>query len=344
MLNRVNKVLIGLDVSRTGSLALAGGASAGNLVAGEIVVLDKDMKIASAGVTISDTDTLYIIQGTSETYTFKNADTGAAITSARRFRISDAIEGRLVKKYSGISYAAKAEQVDTLTSTGISTTAGTEYVLRIVYKDINEHPGQFTQTYRYIALTGGDADDIFDGLTAAVNADSGARVVASHSTPAVTLTGLPRPECTTNLNDLDEFKMVRFDTFLNVVTSTGLWEEAAMSTGIAKTTPTDEGSGIWEVIRDLENRALSNEGIDNRTHYPVIKPTLDTVVDATYDLVIIDSDKSYLSSDNQYVKSQPYTTVVAIPVPSSGTQMIDVLAVLNPWMASLPQPFDNVTV
>ena len=343
MLNRVNKVLIGLDVSRTGSLALAGGTSAGNLVAGEIVVLDKDMKIASAGVTISDTDTLYIIQGTSETYTFKNANTGANITSARRFRISDPIEGRLVKKYSGISYAAKTEQVDTINTTGLSTTAGTEYILRFVYKDINEHPGQFTQTYRYIALASSSADIIATALTAAINADSGARVGASFSTPNITITGLPRPECTTGLADLDEFKMVRFDTFLNVVNSDDLWEAAAY-TSITKTTATDEGSGIWEVLRDMERRALSNEGIDNRTHYPVIIPDMTTVKDATYDLVIIESDKAYTSSDNQYVKQAPLTTVVAIPVPSSGTQMTDVLGVLNPWMASLPQAFTAVSV
>jgi hypothetical protein len=343
MLNRVNKVLIGKDISRTGSLALAGGTSAGNLADGEVVVLDKDLNIAAAGVTIADTDTLYIAQGLSETFTFKRADTGAAVTGARRFKLSDPIEGRLVRKYEGVSYSAPAEQVDTINTTGISATAGTEYVLRLVYKDMNEHPGQFTQTWRYIVQTGDDADAIATALTALVNGDDGARVVAAFSTPNMTLTGKPRPECTTGLNDLDEFKIVRFDTFLNVVNSDGLWESAAY-TSITKTTAADEGIGTWELLRDVERRALSYEGIDNRIHYPVLIPSLNTVVDETYDLIIIESDKSYVSPDNQYVKQAPLSTAIAIPVPAAANQMTDILAVLNPWMASLPKAFDNVTV
>lgn len=343
MLNRVNKVLIGKDISRTGSLALAGGTSAGNLVDGEIVVLDKDLNIATAGVTIADTDTLYIIQGLSETFTFKRADTGAAVTGARRFKISDPIEGRLVKKYEGVSYSAPAEQVDTIVCTSLVATAGTEYVLRLVYKDINEHPGQFTQTYRYTTVTGDAFGDIGDALVAAVNGDDGSRVTAAFGTPDLTLTGLPRPECTTGLNDLDEFIIVRFDTFLNVVNSDGFWETSAYDS-LTKTTAADEGIGTWEILRDAERRELSYEGIDNRIHYPVLIPELTTVVAETYDLIVIESDKSYVSPDNQYVKQAPLSTCIAIPVPAAANQATEVLAVLNPWMASLPKAFENVTV
>lgn len=344
MLNRVNKVLIGKDINRTGSLALAGGTSAGNLADGEIVVLDKDLKIASAGVTIADTDTIYIAQGLDETFTFKRADTGANVTSARRFKLSDAIEGRLVRKYEGVSYSAPAEQVDTIVLTGAAVTAGTEYVLRLVYKDINEHPGQFTQTFRYTTVTGEDIDSLTTALVAVVNANAGARVAATEATDTdLILTGLPRPECTTGLNDLDEFIIVRFDTFLNVVNSDGLWETATY-TSLTKTTAADEGIGTWEILRDVERRALSYEGIDNRIHYPVLIPGLKTVVDETYDLVIIESDKSYVSPDNSYVKQAPLSTAIAIPEPAAANQMTDVLAVLNPWMASLPKAFDNVTV
>ena len=342
MLNRVDKILIGKDIARAVT-ALPGGTSAGDLANGEVVVLDKDMNLAAAGVTISDTDVLFIAQGQAETYNFKRADTGAAVTGARKMKVSDAIEGRLVRKYEGVSYSAKAEQVDTINTTGISATAGTEYVLRLIYKDMQEHPGQFTQTWRYIVQTGDDADAIATALTAAVNSDDGARVVAAFGTPNITLTGLPRPECTTNLRDLDEFKIVRFDTLLNVVNSDGLWETAAY-TSITKTTAADEGIGTWEQLRDAENRALSYVGIENRIHYPVLKPDLATVIDETYDLVVIESDKSYVSADNQYVKQAPLTTVIAIPEPSAANQMTDVLAVLNPWMASLPKAFDNVTV
>jgi len=57
----------------------------------------------------------------------------------------------------------------------------------------------------------------------------------------------------------------------------------------------------------------------------------------------IESSKSYESSD-AWQKQAPLTTLVAIPVPSTGTQMTDVLAVLNPWFASCPGAFDTVAV
>ena len=347
MLKRVDKILIGKDISRTGSLILYKADGTPNLADGEIVVLDKDMKILTAGATISDTDTIYIIQGTGDTYNYADAD-GTAVTGVRRFISSDPIEGKLVKSWKGLSYDAKSEQTNIFTIAGMTPVVGTEYVVRIVYKDINEHPGQFTQTIRHIC-TSATLDTFGAAFVAAITAADAKgklRVTAAYSagSDTITLTAKAIPDCTTALTDIDKFSQVRFDAFYYYVHgTTGAWTEWPC-TSLADTGVTaDHGVGTWEQVRDLEKAQKSYRGFTNRTSFPVKEPTTYTVKDATYDLLVIEHDKSYVSSD-AWAKQTPLTTVVAIPVPSTGTQMVDVLAVLNTWFASCPGAFDTVAV
>lgn len=343
MLNRVTSLLIGKDISRSvgvvageALVAFADGADA--LASGEIVVLDKNLKVLAAGETIADTDVIYVAQGTANTY-----DAGS-LTGIREIVLSAPIEGAKVKKYSGEAYTVKAEQTSSLTITGMTAVVGTEYIVRIVYKDITEHPGQFTHTYRYVSTT--TVDDTFGAAIAAkINAHSGRRVNATYTsgTDVLLLTAREITECATSLNDIDPFTMVEFDVFFNYVDSNGNWQIWGSTSTTITTTAAVKGSGNWEQIRDLEKATMSHRGPTNTTHFPVIKPDYATVVDSTYNLIIVEHDKSYLSPDNAYVKDAPLTTVIAITVASSGTQTTSVLAQLNPWMASLPGAFANVS-
>jgi len=342
MLKRVDKLLIGKDISRTANLIIYNADGTVNLADGEIVVLDKNMKILAAGATITDTDTIYIIQGTGDTYNYSDAD-GTAVTGVRRFICSDPIEGALVRSWKGISYDAKGEQVSTYTDTGMTPVVGTEYLVRVVYKDLKEHPGQFTQTFRYISTTATLAT-FNTAIAAKINTYPGRRVQATESATTVVLTGREIPECCTAVTDIDKFSQVQFDAFfLYVHPTTGVWTQWPSTSTAVVTTQADHGSGNWEQVRDLEKSAKSYRGFTNRTTFPVKEPTTYATVDATYDLLVIESDKSYTSSDS-WVKSAPLTTVVAIPVPSTGTQMTNVLGVLNTWFASCPGAFDIVTV
>lgn len=343
MLNRVTSVLIGKDISRSAGVTagedfvdFADGANA--LASGEIVVLDKNLKVLAAGATIADTDVIYIAQGTANTY-----DAGS-LTGIREIILSDPIEGAKVKAFNAESYTAKAEQVTTLDFTGLTPVAGTEYIIRIIYKDLAEHPGQFTHTYRYISTTALIATWI-TAVVAKIQAHTGRRVNAADGAgDTITLTGRAISECTTSLNDIDEFSMVEFDAISVYVNSSGNWTEFEGSTGHSLTTAPTPGHGTWEQVRDMEKSVRSHKGISNITHFPVIQPDFATTKDETYDLITIESDKSYLSPDNQYVKQAPLTTVIAIPNPAAANQSDDVLAVLNPWMASCPGAFTNVSI
>jgi hypothetical protein len=349
MFNKTKKVLIGKNIAWTvtdGLILHSTGDAGVNKVAadGEIIVFDKDKKVMAAGKTISDTDTIYIGQACADTYSYTE-EGGTAVTSARKILFSDPIEGRLVKSYKGKSYTAKAEQITHIDgSTTLIVTAGTPLVLRIIYKDMQEQKGgaQFVHSYRYtcpnpaISITA-----TLTALAAVVNAHAGRRVIASMSGTELVLTGLAIPSCTTGLNDIDNFSMVEFDAILCYVDSDGYFAHTA-AVDPAITVKATYGCGIWELVRDAEKEARGNRGVTNLTRFPVITPEWSTVKSTTYDQVIIEHDKSYVSSDNQYTKQAPLKTIIYFYKDSA--QTATVLARLNPWMASLPQAFTGVAV
>jgi hypothetical protein len=349
MIQRTNKIFIGKDINRTSAvvdgMAPMTTSSAGylfSLVEGEIVILDKYKKVLGAGKTIADTDVIYICQGMGTTYDTSN-EAGSAMSTVHRVRMSDPIQGAKVKSYNGKSYSLASQQVTTITP--ITPVSGTEYVLRIVYKDVWEHPGQFTATYR-VKATDAVVATMTALVVAKVNAHSGRRIQASDGTTTFILTGKTIPQCTTGLNDLDPFTMVEFAAFWDYVSAVsngfgGYWTTATTTNS---TTKASYGVGMWEHVRDLERAAWSYLGITNRTHYPIILPDACTVVGATYDIITIEHDADYLSPDNQYVKQAPLTTQIAFVVPSSGTQETTVLGVLNDWLSSCPGAFTPVSV
>lgn len=344
MLQRTNKIFIGKDINRTAAVTNGIGSEHFSLSAhiadGEIVVLDKFKRVLAAGSTIADTDVIYICQGTANTYSY-TPESGAAVTSSKRLRISDPIEGKKVKTYNGESYTAKSEQVTTLDFTGVVPVVGTEYIIRVIYKDVWEHPGQFTATYRYISTTATLAT-FLDALVLKINKHSGRRIIATDTATALILTGLPIPQSTTGTADLDVFTMVDFKVIANYVNLKGLWTVVGLTSNT--TVAPNYGTGNWENVRDIERAAWGYLGITNRTHYPIILPDVMTSASSTYDMITIEHDASYLSPDNQYVKQAPLTTQIAFVVPSAGTQESSVLAVLNPWFASCPGSFAPITL
>jgi hypothetical protein len=346
MLKRPNKLLIGKDINRTAAVTAATefATVVANIADGEVVVLDQNKNPLAAGSTIADSEVIFICQGTGLLFDY-TGETGVAVTGARKVIFSDPIEGKLVKSYKGLSYAVKVEQVTSFVLTGLTVVPGVSYVMRIVYSDINEHPGQFTQTYRFIA-TDALVDTLGAGIAAAINRHKDRRVTAAYvaGTDTLTLTGRAIPEATTSLTNIDEFSMVQFDAFFNYVNASGNWTNFVDGT----TVEAEYGVGNWQQIRDLEKDAWGYRGIGNITKFPVIVPAFDTLTTGFYDMIVIEHDKSYLSPDNSYVKETALTTVIALGTATNGvnagTQKADIVAVLNPWMASLPLSFANVTI
>lgn len=338
-MTRTTKVLIGKDIDRTATITSIYDDT-DKPADGEILVLDKNKKVLNSGATIVDSDIIYICQGTGSTYSYTN-DTGTTVAAARLLKFSDPIEGAKVRAYRGVPYTAKAQKAITFAAITAPATAGTEFVLRIVYKDVVAKRGQFSKTYRFIAADT-NPEHYYDGLRAAILADRGARVVGSGSNTLI-LTGKEIPEGSTSLTEIDKFQMVDFDAYLTYVNSDGY--QVAITTGGTKslTTAVEYGFGEWELVRDMEKDQLGNEGISYQAEFPPVSHALSTVVDETYDTIVIEHDRTYLSPDNQYVKQAPMTTVICIPDTATTNQMQDVLSVLNTWMASTPAAFTGLS-
>lgn len=336
MLKRVKKVIVGKSVNRTAALTAATLYTGTNgPAAGEVVVLDKNRKLMAAGTTAQESDTIYIAVGTSETYSTTN-EAGTTVTGIRKLLLSDPIEAGRIKAYTGTTYAAATECAVSISLAGYTPVAGDSYVIRLVYKDIPEHPGQFTHTYRVIS-----ADTTLDTLGAAIaaeiNGHSGARVTATYTagTDILLLTGKPVIDAssTASANAIDEYRQVNFEAFFWRWDNTN---DKQVTLAWTKTyTNPYPGAGTAKLVRDEEKRALSHRGITNQWYFPVIKPDLLVDMAATYNTIIVESNKGYLAADNQYEKEQPLSTVIYLPVGAG--QTTDILAVLNPWMESAGQ-------
>jgi len=329
MNKKVEKLFIGTDVARTASLVI--GGTGDNIVAGELVVLDKNKNILSAGATIADSDKIYIVEGLADTYDYVTPN-GTAITGVRQLLVSDAIDGSAVTGWEGASYEAAAETVSTL-SGALTPVVGEEYVLRIVYPDVVEHPGQFTYTYRVVA-TSVTLATLYTAFAAQINAHAERRInaVATTTPDVLTLTAKAYDDNAT-VDSINEYKQVIFDVFLQ--------SDNFGSVVVTKTIDPFPGEGTWQLVRDEEKWSQGYEGLLNRTNFPTQVPTFRTVLSETYDCLVIRHKNWYTSSDN-WEKQVDITTKLYIPVGAS--QATNILAALNPWMASTPRALANVSI
>ncbi len=331
---QVSNILIGKDIDRSASPVLRGNTQ--SVQDGEIFVLDDTDSIASAGTTIADTEYLRIAQVIDDTLDYTTP--GGTAVEENKMIVSNPIYGAGVKKYKGISYTAPTEQVSTLTPD--TPVVGDEYVVRLVYTDKaseESRDGQFVQEWRATA-TSTTKSDLVDLFKTQINGDSDARVTASGTSTLILTAQTP----TETLNSLPPYKQVQFDPYYTTgdpAESAGTW---------AATTPSDKGHGSWREIRDMEYAYKGYRGLINRNAHKQLIGAADTtwytVKNETYDQITIMHDTSYTPAGLNKKDVAPLSTVIAIPKPGSGSQMTNVLAVLNPYMASCPGAFASVSV
>lgn len=359
MVNRVTEILIGKDIDRdaqvTASTDMTTLQATGAIADGELVALDKNLLVLAAGATVSDTDTIYVAQGSGTLFSITN-EAGTTTASNRKIIISNPIQAGQVRSYLGEAYTVKVERswlfdIDDVTLTPV---VGTEYVLRLVYSDITEYPTRFTQSYRWVATAATEGPLIWY-LAAKINAHKHSRVTATlYQTDGVTeatttgnanqlkITAKEIPSCCTATTDIDAFSMVDFTLAINYVNAAGN-EVAYIAQSDGTDTAVVKGAGNWEQIRDIEKYAMGYEGVTNVLHFPIVKPDFRTVVDDTYHQIVIEHNPKHLSPNPSDGAADPVTTIIACVVPSSGTQLSSLLGQLNPWFASCPGAFNNVT-
>ncbi len=324
---RVNKVFVGALTA--GTIAANGGwliadAVEGNLVVeGEIIALDGNKQPITAAATLTNTPVIHIARATSRTFL-------EGAVWHRELEISDPIDGRLVRNYFGTAAVAVAQKVMTVDISAMTPVVGEEYAIKIVYKDLWEHPANYSHTYRVTAATA-DADDLLVLLVAQIQAHTRRRVNAVRTgVGTATITGINIPS-NTELNAIDEFRLVEFEVFF--------YSDNFEASTIVLTTAGTRGFGNPGLVRDAEKHALSHKGITNRTKFPVIKPELNVLMNqASYACVSIIYDRRYVSANSQYEETTPLQVQMFFPAGQLGNRT-ELITVLDAWMATLPRPF-----
>lgn len=293
MLQKPNTVFVCKKVNTTGDSFVVGDLVAINAATGAVVATATITNAASAPARIQ----LGYVKSV-----------GATDADANIVKTQDIAREQVVNSIFK-AYVAKREAVSTFDLTGVTLIAGARYVIRIVYKDLYEHPGQFTHTYE-VVNNGLTINTLGAAFVAKINAHKGTRVVASYvdATGILTLTAKavdgPEPGIATK-EALSPYTQVSMVATMYYTKAEGLAYAAPTAIAGLVSTNVDSipGKGNPFVVRDREQAALAYKGITYRMEWPNVKPELNVDLSKTYDSFNIEFAKKYQSPDNQYVKS-----------------------------------------
>lgn len=302
MITRVDSVIIGKKCP-------AKYTKVDDLNAGEVALFDENRALIKDQDDALKASTIYVGVCTGDmTVTMPDGTS----STKRVVEYSNAIQKASKPSYVMGDYEAPVAEKIEIDLTSAKPVIGHGYVLRIVYKDLYEAPGQFTHTYRTVA-TSEVADDLGSALLKKINKHANRRVTATFAEHKLTLTAMPKDD-NEGVYSLNEYSVVSMEASLYVTIPGALLSnvpEAVAGVTIKKTAGRP-GKGFWKQVRDMEVRMLGYKGHVFTDAYPIIEPKRFVTEGATYDYFTIENDNLYLSPDNQYIKTTPLTTEVYV--------------------------------
>lgn len=298
MIQHVNTVLIGKNLP-------SAYTTAGALTAGDVALFDQNRAIIKTAADAAKATSLYI--GVAQNKVKVTMPNGS---------VADKVNikfGNEIQKNSNPSavigvYVAPVQDKIVITLTNATIIAGHRYVLRIVYKDMYEAPGQFTHTYEVFAANT-TAADLAAAIVKKINKHANRRVNASASAAIITLTAMEKDD-NNGVYSLNEYSVVDMEASLYVTIPGAILSnqpDAIPGATIVKT-PGNPGKGYWKQVRDAEVRYMGYQGHVFTGAYPEVVQDRMVEQDATYDYITVKNDNKYLSNDNQYIKTTPLTT------------------------------------
>ena len=313
MITRVGTVLIGKNCPASYTTADA-------LAAGDVAMFDQDRKIIKTAAEAVKASTLYI--GVAQDKVTVTKPDGTTEQKAN-IEFSNAIQKD--SKPSAVigTYVAPVQEKIVITLTNATIVAGNRYVLRIVYKDMFEDPGQFTHTYEVFAESA-TAADLATAIVKKINKHANRRVQASATAAVITLTAMEKDD-NEGVYSINEYSVVSMDASLYETIPGALlsnFPKAVAGATIVKT-PGNPGKGYWKQVRDREARQMGYKGHVFTGAYPEVEQVRKVVAGDTYDYATIENDNLYLSNDNQYIKTTPILTELYV---KAGTLNNSVLA------------------
>ena len=302
MITRVDSVMIGKKCP-------ANYTTVNNLNAGEVALFDENKALIKDQDDALKASTIYVGVCTGNmTVTMPDGTS----STQKVVEYSNAIQKASKPSYVVGDYKAPVEEKIEIDLTNAKPVIGHIYVLRIVYKDLYEAPGQFTHTYRTVATTG-IAGDLGNALRKEINKHANRRVNVQFSNNKLTLTAMPKDD-NEGVYSLNEYSVVSMEASLYVTIPGALLSNVpeAVAGATIKKIAGHPGKGFWKQVRDMEVRMLGYKGHVFTDAYPIIESKRFVTEGATYDYFTIKNDNLYLSPDNQYIKTTPLTTEVYV--------------------------------
>lgn len=298
MITRVGTVLIGKNCPTSYT-------TADDLAAGDVAMFDQDRKIITTAAEAVKASTLYI--GVAQDKVTVTKPDGSTEQKAN-IEFSNAIQKDSNPSAVIGEYEAPVQEEVVITLTSATITAGNRYVLRIVYKDMYEDPGQFTHTYEVFAESN-DATALAKAIVNKINKHANRRISASNSAAVITLTAMEKDD-NEGVYSINEYSVVSMEVSLYETIPGALlsnFPKAVAGATIVKTAG-KAGKGYWKQVRDREARQMGYKGHVFTGTYPEVEQARKVVADDTYDYATIENDNLYLSNDNQYIKTTPILT------------------------------------
>lgn len=303
MIQSVHSVLIG-------KACPASYTNVDALTAGDVALFDQNKSLIKTAAEAAAASSLYVgVAGSKINVTLPDGSV------EKKANIEYSNEIQKASKPSAVigEYIAPVEEKITITLTDAIITIGNRYVIRIVYKDLYEAPGQFTHTYEVYAETA-VAADLAAELVKKINKHKNRRVQATVDAGVITLTAMSKDD-NEGVDSLNEYTVVSMDATLYETIPAALLAnqpKAVAGAVITKAIGTP-GKGFWKQVRDAEVTNAGYKGHVFTGAYPIVESERSVVEGTEYDYAIIENDNLYLSNDNQYIKTTPLTTEVYCP-------------------------------
>lgn len=315
MLQSSNTVLVSnIDLKTT----YAGTEVIADLTNGEIFMETQDGKIVNEDGDLTGATAIRFGLKTSQTISY--TDVSGASQTRPFVKYTPYIKKGSVRSFVINNYAAPTEEVIVADLSSSTVVAGMRYVVRVVYRDLYEHPGQFTKTYE-IKARSTSVNDLLQDIKGRILKDTGRRIdvattladgTTSSTSAAVKLVLTAKAK-----NDNEGKESINIYT--QVCMELGMWYTNPAATGfgskikeqipsitITKTVKASPGKGYWKQVRDREQAALAYKGFAYRNVWPYsqMKPTLeaggsDLSSPITYDSLVVEFENKYLTPDNQ---------------------------------------------
>ena len=265
---------------------------------------------------------------------------------------SNEIKAADIKSYNTLTYAADTEDCayidfDTLNAAVLTEFAkgGKRIIVRLTYKDMPHRYRKWTESYEYVTEAGDTKITIAKNIANLINREwKRARVQATQG--AITLTSgaftsfsagtsgtgikieaLPYDD-DDSVDSLNWANKVRFNANLYWTDPTAEGWEANnkhFPQGVTITkVPGVQYPASAKLVRDRESWAMGYQGILNRGEgtWPIIKPAMETDLDAHYDAITLEFENMYRAADDIQRKTKQTLEIYGKTGQLSGIQAI----------------------